>query len=91
MNTKHLFLVLAVFLGALASGQGQAQTIFTENFTDANTTNQWYFFNGACLTAGTSTSTTSPGLVPGCATVRQTTIPRRRTRILICSAGTAAA
>jgi type IV pilus assembly protein PilY1 len=69
MNTKHFFLVLAVFLGALASGQGQAQTVFTENFTDANTTNSWYFFNGACLTAGSSTSTASPGLVPGCITV----------------------
>jgi type IV pilus assembly protein PilY1 len=69
MNTKHFVLVFAVLLGALASGQGQAQTVFTENFTGAGTTNQWYFFNGACLTAGTSTSTASPGLVPGCLTV----------------------
>ena len=69
MNTKHFLLVLAVLLGALASGQGQAQTIFSEDFTGAGTTNQWYFFNGACLTAGTSTSTTSPGTIPGCQTV----------------------
>jgi type IV pilus assembly protein PilY1 len=69
MNTKHLFLVLAVLLGALASGQGQAQTIFSEDFTGTGTTNQWYFFNGACLTAGTSTSTASPGNIPGCQTV----------------------
>ncbi|MGB6306141.1 MAG: PilC/PilY family type IV pilus protein [Steroidobacteraceae bacterium] len=69
MKTKHLFVVLSVFLGALASGQGQAQSIYTENFTGASTTNSWYFFNGACLTAGTSSSTTSPGTVPGCQTV----------------------
>jgi type IV pilus assembly protein PilY1 len=69
MNTKSLFLVLAVLLTGLAAGPGQAQTIYTENFTGAATSNQWYFFNGACLTAGTGTSTTSPGTVPGCATV----------------------
>jgi type IV pilus assembly protein PilY1 len=68
MNTKHLLLVLAV-LGALASGQGQAQTIFSEDFTGGKTKNSWYFFNGACLTAGKSTSTASPGIVPGCQTV----------------------
>ncbi len=69
MNTKSLFLVLALLLTGLAAGPGSAQTIYTENFTGGTTTNQWYFFNGACLTAGTSTSTTSPGTVPGCSTV----------------------
>ena len=69
MNTKTFFLVLAALLAGFAAGPGQAQTIYTEDFTGAATTNQWYFFNGACLTAGTGTSTTSPGTVPGCATV----------------------
>ncbi|MGC1524002.1 MAG: PilC/PilY family type IV pilus protein, partial [Steroidobacteraceae bacterium] len=69
MKTKHFSVVLAVLLGALASGQSPAQSIYTENFTGTGTSNSWYFFNGACLTAGTSTSTTSPGPVPGCATV----------------------
>ena len=69
MNTKRFLLVLASLLAALAAWPGQAQTIYTEDFTGAATTNQWYFFNGACLTAGTGTSTTSPGTVPGCATV----------------------
>ncbi len=69
MKTKHSLVVLAVLLGALASGQGQAQTAFTENFTGTSTVNSWYFFNGACLTAGTSTSTTSPGIVPSCQSV----------------------
>jgi type IV pilus assembly protein PilY1 len=69
MKTKNIFVVLAVLLGALASGQGLAQTIYSEDFTSAATTNSWYFFNGACLTAGTSSSTASPGTVPGCATI----------------------
>ena len=68
MNIKHFAVVLSALLGALTSGQGRAQTVFTENFTGANTANQWYFFSGACLTAGTSTSIDSPGLIPGCAT-----------------------
>ena len=65
MNIKHYLAVLAVLLSSLASGGAEAQTIFTEDFTGASTTNSWYFFNGACLTAGTSTST-SPGSIPGC-------------------------
>ena len=69
MNTKIIFVVLTALVAALVSGQGQAQTIYTEDFTGAATTNSWYFFNGACLTAGSSTGTTSPGNVPGCATV----------------------
>ena len=40
MNTKSLFLVLTVLLTGLAAGPGQAQTIYTENFTGAATTNQ---------------------------------------------------
>jgi type IV pilus assembly protein PilY1 len=68
MNIKHLVVVLAALLGTLTSGQGRAQTVFTENFTGATTNNPWYFFSGACLTAGTSTSTNSPGLIPGCVT-----------------------
>jgi type IV pilus assembly protein PilY1 len=39
----------------------------TENFTGATTNCSWYFINGACLTAGSTTTTTSPGLVPSCA------------------------
>ena len=72
MNTKRFPLVLTALLAGLAACPGQAQTIYTEDFTGAATSNQWYFFNGACLTAGTGTSTTSPGTVPGCATVWST-------------------
>jgi type IV pilus assembly protein PilY1 len=66
MNTKHLYLTLGILTAVLASGQGRTQTVYSEDFTGASTTNSWYFFSGACLTAGTSTSTTSPGNVPSC-------------------------
>jgi type IV pilus assembly protein PilY1 len=70
MNTKHLWATLAILLGALAASHSQAQQItFSEDFTGATTTNSWYFFNGACLTAGTSTSTTTPGTIPACTSV----------------------
>ena len=61
-----LFALLGV-LGAIRSGA--QTTTFSEDFTGANTTNNWFFFGGACLTAGTSTSTTTPGPVPACTTL----------------------
>jgi type IV pilus assembly protein PilY1 len=69
MNIKYLFAVLLLLLGAVASNPSRAQITFSEDFTGANTTNSWYFFNGACLTAGSSTATSNPGLIPGCSTV----------------------
>ena len=72
MHTKRLA-VIAVILFALAVPvTGMTQALFQEDFTGASTNNNWFFFNGACLTAGTGTSTTSPGIVPGCATVFST-------------------
>lgn len=43
--------------------------IVSEDFTCNASSQQWFFFNGACLTAGTSTSLTSPGGLPACTTV----------------------
>jgi type IV pilus assembly protein PilY1 len=71
MNTKLtvLALVLAfacsVPLGAHA--QTCSSTQVTENFTGTSTNCSWNFINGACLTAGTSASTVSPGQIPACA------------------------
>src|SRR5271155_2204988 len=75
MNTKLIVpcLVLA-FAGSLLMGaRAQAAppanctaTNLNETFTGATNSCPWYFFNGACLTAGTSTSTTSPGTIPAC-------------------------
>jgi type IV pilus assembly protein PilY1 len=56
----------------------RAQTSYTENFTGANTINNWYYFKGACLTAGTTSATVNnipgsstavPGLIPSCASM----------------------
>ena len=41
---------------------------FAENFTGTATCNQWYFFNGACLTAGTTTAA-NPGTGNGCTAI----------------------
>jgi type IV pilus assembly protein PilY1 len=49
-------------------GLAQALT-YSEDFTGAASNNQWFFYNGACLTAGTGTLTTSPGYIPGCQTI----------------------
>ena len=55
MNAKYLWAVLILLLGAAASSPSRAQITFSEDFTGATTANSWYFFSGACLTAGTST------------------------------------
>ena len=72
MDAKVRTSAVAVMLATLLSSTGHAQTIYTEDFTGATTTNSWYFFNGACLTAGSSTSSLSPGQVPACTAVKTT-------------------
>jgi len=72
MKKLHGLIASILMLAALAPAGAQAQTVnYTENFTGKNTTNSWYFFNGACLTAGTTpfTATTSPGSIPSCASM----------------------
>ena len=79
MNAKHLvtYFVLALGGGWLPLSTPPAQaatpnctsTNVSENFTGASTNCQWYFFTGACMTAGNIPfgSTASPGLLPQCA------------------------
>src|ERR1700744_6480083 len=61
-----------LFAATLAHGQASS----TEDFTGSSTTNNWYYFNGACLTAGTGASNGSNGTVagpvPGCANILST-------------------
>ena len=64
--------VLALMALLLCPATGLAQTTYSEDFTGATSNNQWFFYNGACLTAGNNTSTTSPGYIPGCATILST-------------------
>jgi len=70
---KHIKLLAVMLLpmAALISGHAFAQTTFTENFTGTTTQNQWTALNGACLTMGTVSSSTSIGssgayFLPGC-------------------------
>lgn len=71
---RNSFIAAAAVLAALAGPRAApAQTTVTEDFTGGRTTNSWYFFNGACLTAGTSSgaepSGNSGGQMPGCVTI----------------------
>ncbi len=64
-------------LTALAVPPGaQAQVAVSEDFTGTSTSNPWYFFNGACLTAGTAAgaepSGGAGGQMPGCTALRNT-------------------
>src|SRR5450631_2302527 len=67
MNTKHLAAGLTVLFVLLTVQRSNAQAVFSEDFTGATTTNSWYFFRGACLTASSANAGTSPGTsLPGC-------------------------
>ncbi len=60
MSNKSILLgsrAALLLAGNLFCGLVSAQT-YTENFTGTATNNSWYFINGACLTAGTATSST---------------------------------
>ncbi len=81
MNLKKWNFRIAV-VAVLATAPlrlAQAQSSVTEDFTGTSTTNSWYFFNGACLTAGTSPGVQpSPpggaGVPPGCTSIQ--TLPK---------------
>ena len=70
MSCSKIFrLLLLSVCAALYCGTVLADdTIVKEDFTGTTTTNSWYFFNGACLTASStkSAASTSPGSPPGC-------------------------
>ena len=72
MRISNFIAVLAAVLGLSVASLASAQTLLSEDFTQATTSNNngvgnWLFSNGACLTAGTGTTTTNPAAtVPGC-------------------------
>jgi type IV pilus assembly protein PilY1 len=79
MNTKHLLMYLLLAVGgswlppgtpalAAAPPASCTSTQVTENFTGYSSNCQWYYFGGACLTAGNIpyTGTASPGFLPQC-------------------------
>ena len=64
MLLKYILRTLSVLALAVVVSPAWAQSLtVSEDFTGASTTNSWISFNGACLTAGTSTSQSS---LPGC-------------------------
>lgn len=69
MKTRLPIAAAIIVVVSQFSNTSLADSVYSENFTGTTTSNQWYFFNGACLTAGSTTSTSSPGLVPACTTV----------------------
>jgi type IV pilus assembly protein PilY1 len=72
MNRNSFSIVLAAIVALAAPFAAEAQSSIKEDFTQASTINPWYFFNGACLTAGSATGvepTTGAGLLPGCTTI----------------------
>jgi type IV pilus assembly protein PilY1 len=71
---------MAAVLAAAWSNLGSAQTTFTEDFTGAKTNNSWYFFNGACLTAGSTNNAVSPGQLPSCTSIANTYYAQQQDR-----------
>ena len=55
MNRNSFTAVLGALVALVLPLAAQAQSSVAEDFTKASTTNSWYFFNGACLTAGSAT------------------------------------
>jgi type IV pilus assembly protein PilY1 len=73
--SRRMLALLALLLGVAVAPTTFAQTLLTEDFTQTTSSatgsvGNWLFFNGACLTAGTSTALTSPGItIPACTAV----------------------
>lgn len=64
-GNRFWLLALALVGMALHCSPGFAQAIISEDFTSGTTSNPWYFFNGACLTAGTTSVTGGVGQSTG--------------------------
>jgi type IV pilus assembly protein PilY1 len=77
MGFKSLIAVTVVALAVSFSNTSHAQSIVSEDFTQNVTQQSWFFFQGACLTAGKATDTAAlnppnPGIIPGCVNVYTT-------------------
>jgi len=92
IHRNSLALVLSALLGVGASFAVQAQSSVSEDFTGTSTANQWYFFNGACLTAGTATGIEpavggngqpAGGRLPGCTTIAASYYNKRAGEVLV--------
>jgi type IV pilus assembly protein PilY1 len=77
MNRANFRVALAASVACATSWTAHAQTTVSEDFTGTTTTNSWWYFNGACLTAGdVKASGSEPGVnkagsLPGCVAIGQ--------------------
>ena len=76
-NTFGTFRALFAALAALAAPlAAHGQTLISEDFTGSTTSNPWYFFADACLTASTAAgvqpSGSGNGRLPGCVAIQST-------------------
>ncbi|MDB6089134.1 MAG: putative type-4 fimbrial biosis protein precursor [Gammaproteobacteria bacterium] len=72
MHARALLGAVVVAIAVSFSPASPAQSVVSENFTGATTNNDWYFFNGACLTASSAAVSTNPGTIPGCTAIKST-------------------
>jgi type IV pilus assembly protein PilY1 len=74
IKRRNSIAVVAAIVAVAAPFALQAQSAVSEDFTSGSTTNSWYFFNGACLTAGSATGAEptggTGGQMPGCTTIK---------------------
>ena len=70
MSGKIRIAAVGIALAAALASTAHAQSVVSEDFTGATTNNNWYYFNGACLTASTAAPGASPGLIPGCTAIK---------------------
>src|SRR5579864_2971479 len=73
MYVRNCIAAIVAVLGLALPFAAQAQGSVSEDFTGATTANPWYFFNGACLTAGTQAGAEpangAGGQMPGCVAI----------------------
>jgi type IV pilus assembly protein PilY1 len=73
MNRNRLVTLCAALAALAAPLAAPAQTPVSEDFTGAATSNSWYYFNGACLTAGSAAGVEPSGgggQIPGCTAIQ---------------------
>src|SRR5258708_23632401 len=70
MNRKYFSVGWLAVVGMFCAYIAGAEAVnVSEDFNGTSTTNSWYYFNGACLTASTSGASGSPGTPPGCTSI----------------------
>jgi type IV pilus assembly protein PilY1 len=73
MNRNRFIAAVIALAALMLPFAASAQTTVSEDFTGTSTTNSWYFFNGACLTAGAAAGSEpaggAGGQMPGCTAI----------------------